>query len=183
MVLKDTLAMERKRDTVEECRTLHLVQEGTFFRAYEWSAWLCFRYVRQFKVTRRSTKSGDDSFLFVGFPTNSLEKFIPENSVVISADDGSTVAITLPDDMFPQGLPVETMRDEFENWKMSVPVAASKKKGGVVDVPMAVADGNPAPARLTDVMAAILAFPIERHSPMECMDFLAELKQRIAKMI
>ena len=34
-------------------RSIHLFQEGSFYRAYVWSAWLVCRYIHEFKVTHR----------------------------------------------------------------------------------------------------------------------------------
>ena len=39
--LKEILATERERNSLEQCAVIHLFREGTFYRAYEWSAWLC----------------------------------------------------------------------------------------------------------------------------------------------
>lgn len=66
--------------TLEKDRTdssIHLFQEGSFFRAYEWSAWLCCWFISQFKVTHRKLKNIESSVVFVGFPVASLEKFTP----------------------------------------------------------------------------------------------------------
>jgi len=41
--LSEILETERRRDTAEQQRIVYLFQEGTFYRAYEWSAWLCVR--------------------------------------------------------------------------------------------------------------------------------------------
>ena len=38
--LKEILEKERERSTMEQCSVIHLFREGTFYRAYEWSAWL-----------------------------------------------------------------------------------------------------------------------------------------------
>lgn len=54
--LKEILEIERNRMFNGPYSTIYLFQEGTFFRAYEWSAWLCCRYVNQFKATRREQK-------------------------------------------------------------------------------------------------------------------------------
>ena len=59
--LAEILQKERERATIEQCSVIHLFQEGTFYRAYEWSAWLCHRYVKEFKPTHRLLKDSDDS--------------------------------------------------------------------------------------------------------------------------
>ena len=49
--LKEILEMEKERGSLEQCAVIHLFREGTFYRAYEWSAWLCVRYFTELKVT------------------------------------------------------------------------------------------------------------------------------------
>ena len=45
--LKEILETERNRNG--DLTAIHLFAEGMFYRAYEWSAWLCVRYVNEFK--------------------------------------------------------------------------------------------------------------------------------------
>lgn len=75
MQLKEILSIEENRTEDSKC-VIHLFQEGSFYRAYEWSAWLCHRFINQFKVTHRRFKSIEHSVLFVGFPVASLEKYL-----------------------------------------------------------------------------------------------------------
>lgn len=58
--LKDILETERLRADMAQCLRINLFKEGTFYRAYEWSAWLCVRYVQEFKTTRRLMKNTDE---------------------------------------------------------------------------------------------------------------------------
>ncbi len=46
MKYNDVLFKERKRADRAQGGVAHLLQEGMFYRAYEWSAWLCFRYIK-----------------------------------------------------------------------------------------------------------------------------------------
>lgn len=45
---------------------VHLLKEGTFLRAYVWSAWLCCRYLHDFKVTKRMFKDAGQAVAFIG---------------------------------------------------------------------------------------------------------------------
>ena len=75
------IGKKRKRETERDCRVIHLFQEGSFYRAYERSAWLCVKHVNpQMKVTRKALKGGDESFCFVGFPVTSLPKYSPDSA-------------------------------------------------------------------------------------------------------
>ena len=55
--LAEILSKERERESrIHQCE-IHLFQEGSFLRAYEWSAWLCCQFISQFKVTHRKLKN------------------------------------------------------------------------------------------------------------------------------
>lgn len=53
---------------------VHLHKEGSFLRAYDWSAWLCCRYLHDFKVTKRQFKGIEAPVAYIGFPETSLVK-------------------------------------------------------------------------------------------------------------
>ncbi len=63
--LKEILEREKERGFLEQCGKMHLFREGTFYRAYEWSAWICQRYFTELKVTHRLLKGGEDIVLWV----------------------------------------------------------------------------------------------------------------------
>lgn len=176
--LKEILEKEKDRGSLEQCAVIHLFREGTFYRAYEWSAWLCLRYFTELKVTHRLLKSGED-IIFVGFPLTSIDRYTPEGAEVFPSSDKS-IEMTLPTEAFAPDIEVESLRMDFENWKQCQPLTeASKKK---VEEGRVEAQRNAHP-RLTDIMLRILAYPIEQHSPMECMVFLADIKQQISGII
>lgn len=81
MQLKEILSIEENR-TEDSRGVIHLFQEGSFYRAYDWSAWLCHRFINQFKVTHRHFKNIEQAVLFVGFPVTSLSKYVAEGAVV-----------------------------------------------------------------------------------------------------
>lgn len=172
--LKDILEKEKERTSPDQCRMLHLFREGTFYRAYEWSAWLLVRCYPDLKVTHRLLKGGED-IVFVGFPLTSLERYTPREAAVVPVDD-KCVDIVLPSD----DADCESMQTGFANWKQAQPLTeASKKKD---DERQQVERRNASP-RLTDIMLDIMAYPIEQHSPMECMAFLSDMKQRISQIL
>ena len=176
--LKEILEKEKERSTLEECAVIHLFREGTFYRAYEWSAWLCLRYFTEMKVTHRLLKGGEN-IVFVGFPLTSFDRYTPKGAVVSPSGDKG-IDMMLPAETFAPDTVIESLRTGFEDWKQCQPLTeASKKK---VEEGKSLSERNAHP-RLTDVMLSILAYPIEQHSPMECMVFLSEIKQQISAII
>ena len=172
--LKEIIEKERERGTAAQCATIHLFREGSFYRAYEWSAWLAVRHFPEMKVTHRLLKGGED-IVFVGFPLTSLERYTPGEATVEPVDD-KCVDIVLP----PATEDSESKQADFANWKQAQPLTdASKKK---VEERRQEEQRNAHP-RLTDIMLDIMAYPIEQHSPMECMAYLSDVKQRLSQIL
>lgn len=177
MQLKEVFAKEQSRSEMVDYRTIHLIPEGTFYRAYEWSAWLCHRYVSQFKPTHRLLKNTEDSVVFVGFPMTSLKRHTPEGATVAEQED-KTVAVILPETVFGEKVTIEQLQTDFANWKKSVPLVKTKEQGTKNQ------DKNvKSEASVEEVLKRILAYPIEQHSPMEAMAFLSEIKQQLSERV
>ncbi len=183
MQLKEIFTKEQSRAEMVDYRTIYLIPEGTFYRAYEWSAWLCHRYVSQFKATHRLLKNTEDSVVFVGFPITSLERHIPADATVEEQED-KTVALILAENVFGE-TPTEQLQTDFANWKKSVPLVKSKEQG---TKNQEQGSKNQDKNGMTDVsvegiMKRILAYSIEQHSPMEAMAFLSEIKQQLSERV
>ncbi len=173
---------EKERSEVTR-NVIHLYQEGTFYRAYNWSAWLCHRFIQQFKVTHKNLKGIEDSVLFVGFPLTSLEKYFgdyPRQEVGEKAID-----VLLPTNMVPEDMVIEMMSTDYEVWKSSIPLTISnaKQKENAHEVTDGKMSFQKSPNTLTSIMQQILAFPLEQKTPIECMLFVAEAKQNLARLI
>lgn len=80
-VTKELIENERQHVQAGQTRDVHLHKEGTFLRAYDWSAWLCCRYLHDFKVNKRQFKGIDEPVTYIGFPETSLQKWTPEDAV------------------------------------------------------------------------------------------------------
>lgn len=176
--LKDILTVEQQRTTDAECRQVHLFQEGTFYRAYERSAWLVITYISPLKPTRRNVKGQEESIVFCGFPITSLPKYTPDGCAAIVQEDKS-VTFALPETLYPQIVSVEAEQERFTNWKNSVPLSENKKDAHKESI----IDAVRAPMRLTEIMQQILAFPIEQKTPVEAMLFLSEIKQNLSHIL
>lgn len=119
--LSEILTKEKKRVGEKQHREIYLYAEVSFYRAYEWSAWLCVRYISKFNVTKKMVKTIDEPMTFIGFPLTSLEKFTPEG-VQVEHRDGNMLVLTLAESFFPDSYDFETqMQTDFENWKQCIP--------------------------------------------------------------
>lgn len=76
-VTKEIIEQEFALVASGERNVIHLHREGSFLRAYEWSAWLCCRYLHEFKVNNRMFKGIENPVAYIGFPETSLAKWMP----------------------------------------------------------------------------------------------------------
>ncbi len=149
---------DARAETIQQ-RQIHLFADGSFYRAYEWSAWLCCRYVNKFKVTKRYNKSIEVEMAFVGFPKTSLQKFVHEGAATSEAEEGRIV-MTLLESLFQ---PSSENEEEFANWKTAIPLAQPQQK------PLPVLADRP--VSLTGVMKKVMAYNVLEHTPIESMQF------------
>ena len=79
-VTKELIEQENLQLQTGNYRDVHLHKEGSFLRAYDWSAWLCCHYLHDFKVNKRAFKGIDEPVAYIGFPETSLQKWLPEGA-------------------------------------------------------------------------------------------------------
>lgn len=178
-VIKEIAEQEKARLQAGVRNELYLWREGTFLRAYDWSAWLACRYLHEFKVNKRQFKGVDEPVVYIGFPEASLMKWMPDG-VTQTVVDEKHLMLKLPELMLSDD--AETIVQNYTEWHDAIPLTEGKERtrrdhGG--EAPTADAE----PATLTAIMQRILAFPIESKSPLESMTFLAEVKQQLAALI
>lgn len=180
--IKQILQIESERSE-ENRNVVHLFQEGTFYRAYNWSAWLCHRFVQQFKVTHKQLKGIDESVLFVGFPVSSIERYF--GTCTMHDVDEKSKDVYLLTDIVSQDMDINIMKTDFGNWKSSIPLTISKTKVKENDAESAPeqSSSHNLPRTITAIMQQILSFPLEHKTPIECMLFVAETKQNLARLI
>lgn len=145
---------------------IRLYAEGIFYKAYERSAWVACRVLHPFMVKKRAVRKVGQEVVSIGFPKTSLEKWAGTRRVEHIGDD--CVVIYMNDD---EALPFSV--DEYEAWKAGIDLV--RKEATETDEPKDVATGGAE----TEVCQAILRFPIESKSPLECMLFVAELKRML----
>ena len=170
--ISEILSIEQNRDSSDLQRSIHLFLDGKFYRAYEWSAWLCCSYINKFQVTHRQVKSVDTDILFIGFPITSLQKFTPIGSVMESIDEKHVVML-LPETLVKN---IENIKVDFDNWRKTIPIAPPKGN----DMSQSLSDH---PVKLTDIMKKMLDYRVEQHTPIECMLFIADIQKQLIGLI
>ena len=95
-VTKELIEQENLQLQTGNYRDVHLHKEGSFLRAYDWSAWLCCHYLHNFKVNKRAFKGIDEPVAYIGFPETSLQKWLPEGAEQ-RVESEKYLVIQLPD--------------------------------------------------------------------------------------
>lgn len=175
--LKDIIDKERQREGRQEFLTVHLYQDGSFYRAYDWSAWLCVNYIKSdMKVTHRKAKTKDIDFAFVGFPITSVEKYTPADAVAVRLSD-KAVDIQLGVELIDASVSFDTLSDAVEKWKEGIPLTKPLDRKSDKEL---YTDVSP---EVSEIMKEILAYPIESKSLIENTIFISNIKEKLTKTI
>ena len=170
---------EERKDQLD---VVHLIKEGSFYHANDWSAWLMTKYPigeaihKPMVVTAKKLKD-DYIHVFVGFPTTSLAKYAPnDGSVEFRPISDNQIDIVLNID-FDQT--VEQLRPIVDEWKESLPIRENKKQqredknitGEVTRI-----------TRISDIVVKIISLPMEDISPKQAYDILRDLRKQISAL-
>ena len=152
--IEEKLAIERNRQS----GCILLFVEGGFYRAYEHSALDAIKNLHDFKVTCRFYKAVNERVACIGFPITSLAKFANGNTIE-QHDDMAVIRLSES--------AIKTSDDEFSTWKEALPTIDDSTG------PM------PSQKHYGEVYQRVLGFPIESRTPLQCMIFLAEIKNEL----
>lgn len=206
--LVDILQVERDRQETSTWNVVHLYKTGSFYSAYEWSAWLIAvisfndavrmqtKSRQPLAVTRIKMANTEDTFCRVGFPLKSVEKYIPTRTEFEAADDKHLV-MSIPMPQPTDGTPVtyERLADAVAKWKESQKLKEPKdaRDGN----PDADTDHQPAPtppkpkptARTATaqcgggILSQIMAYPLSDRTATQNIHFIQSLKQQLSAIL
>lgn len=203
--MKDIFEVEKNREDASQWNVIHLFREGSTYKAYEWSAWLCREHgttdehlqqvgAKRLNPVHRNVKNTGGSVIFVGFPFASIDKFLPKTSQISFQpvdDNRIDIAIELPADQFRDNLNYEALKQKFGEWKQAFPVKDEKKDKGAdgvsrsteTDELLTLLTGGPAkPMRMSDILAELVALPVEDITPNDALKLLRILKRQAAAL-
>ncbi len=192
-------AIEAERQDAKSWNVIHLLKDGNYWHANEWSGWLVAviitdemkrRYPQEERVPptpiKKFAKNINGEYIFVGFQEKSLDKYIPkELQISFQAVDNLRidVAIELPAELGE--LNYERLFAMYKEWKNNAPLAKEKgERTGEKPLPK-VGDrilpfDNPAIVpSVMSIVTRILSFPLCKRTPMQAHEFIAELQQEM----
>lgn len=166
----------------DNVKTIYLHKEGEWWRAYEWSAWLCNHIPcdvvgnERLNPIRKRANMFPDGLISVGLKATSFQKYLPCLTAKIDDIDLESGEIVFDvSDLFPE----ENFDDYTEllkKWKNEYKLN-NGKKSKTNDNSNEQQNHNPSFVR--DILVRIAKFPIERRTPIETVTFLSEVKEEI----
>jgi hypothetical protein len=159
-----TISEKIKHSAANEVR---IYLEGSFWIAYEQSAYWFFLH-KGYKPTKKFVKCLGQEVVSVGFPKKTvvLENFIKDNKDIKDIKDITVINDTAKIIFLEEDISLP----EFEAWKNSIELRTDEV------LPPSRQTVSPAAAAETSIVERIRSFPLENKTPMECMMFLAELR-------
>lgn len=155
--IKDKLIKENSSQ-----RVIRFYREGVFLVAYEQSAYLFHRFVRQYKVIRKTVKEMAADVVSIAFPRTIVISLFEGR--ICEEDNGTFVVALLDDELYTDV--------EYAEWRERVPLTVPTSR---VEKPQSSkgVDDN------VDIIERIREFPLDNRTPIECMVFLSELKRSL----
>ena len=210
--LADILQQERERDTAEQWGKIHLYKTGSFYSAYEWSAWLIAVITfndevrmqtkdrKPIAVTRIPMANSDETFCRVGFPLKSIEKYIPTRLDFNSEDDKHIViTVALPEPKDGTEVTYERLVEAVAKWKEAQQLKQPKDKKD--SDPQEDTDRQPAQGKPKNnlqkllqglqqpqptqggLIMQIMSYQLTQHTPADNYEFIQRLQQQIASIL
>jgi hypothetical protein len=146
---------------IEEGNTnsIHLYKEGSFWKAYEHSAYLFVKHIKSYQTRLRYYKNIGQEVISIGFPDIALPTILEESNMIQQSETQVTLR-----------LKEELVIEDFLVWKTQTPLTviqkASKQEQNKTE-------------QDSYLSISILSFPVANKTPIECMQFIAELQKQL----
>jgi hypothetical protein len=191
MKLSAALEYEKLREDAASWNKVILHRDGKFYHAYDWSAWLIKQYVcneefqqqrgdeKLLQVSRYPSKHGE--YAMLGFPLDSISKYIPAYENARKMEDSDDMEITVSIDFGDADH--DTLSRMYEEWFATCQLKEKKGKGNAA---MTHSDGKaPALARsgIFSILVKVLSYPVEAKTPAENIEFISQLRQDVAALL
>ena len=157
MKILDILELEQENTQI----ILH--KEGMFWRAYEHSAFLFVKHIKEYSLTKKFYKNVKQEVVYLGFPKNSISKIenICKKQNLSFTEENNQIKII--------GLKAFDKND-FLSWKNNITISESES----------VAQ-SPCPHSLkeNEIIEKIRKFLVISKTPIECQAFIVELQSEL----
>ena len=183
MTIVESLQLERSKNLNE----IILFKEGSWWRAYEESAFICRDFSKQLKEdeklkpTHRRYKDIEDSCIFVGFPIKSISKYLPGTENYTHYNDDMSILIVDISEFLDPNINV---RNEYERWKNNTPFKVKQKSPiNKNQVQPKNNEDNDRYMKMVMFAQEIISYPIESKTMIENIMFISNLKQKFINVM
>ena len=169
-----------KRNTNEDLFKIQFYLVGEWWRAYEWSAYLCELFFdtledgNKLNPKHKESKSSENGIVLVGLKLTSFPKYFP--NIQINKIDDKNIIIDIRE-YVEKDITVENYIDILNKWKETIPINKSKNKEDKSIIK------EPSEEPIMQIMQEILAYPLEKKSLIDNILFISHLKDTIIKNI
>ena len=139
---------------------IHLYLEGIFWKAYQESAYRLVQRMGKLKATKKYIKVVDREVVSVGFPDSALLKYFREDEINRIGEKNITIAC-------------DVSLSGYSGWFSSVPLSSSNYISNLSGLKTGEASGQ------HPVLLKIKEFNLEAATPIQCMLFLASIRQEL----
>jgi hypothetical protein len=193
MKLSEALKRETQRENPDTWNKIYLNRDGKFWHAYQWSAWLmkmvaCTEEMQRARcdekmlsAVRYQTKNSGE-YIIVGFPIESIGKYLPEYVSMTPVADGDgdiVVEIQLTETMTQASY--EEVRNAFREWHDACPMKEQKpRQDRPVPTAVQMAQGR---GGMFHILSQVLSYPLEQKTPTDNIEFISQLKQQLVALL
>lgn len=182
----EILACE-KRDSEDDLYKIHLFLENDWWRAYEWSAYLCHKFpnnlkeIDRLKVTRKKSSLLSDGITLVGFKEVSFEKYLP--SVELPKNHNGHVILDVRKYFNLDNVTIDTVQNILLEWKNLMPLKTKEsKKKQIANIETEITANAEISNIKNDIpliFKEILNYPLENKTLLDNIIFIRHLKNEI----
>ena len=174
MSLEEILKIE-KRSSHEDLFVIHLFKDGNWWRAYEWSAFLCsiFPAENKLSIVKRMFNKIEIPIAVTGLQLRSFKKFFPSLNEPTSIQD-SHIIFDLSK-LIKLDIDSSQYEDKLHKFKETL-----KLQNPIKQPPISKHTGITEVNSIDDILREILQYRIEEHSFIEQTQFLSAVKKQIA---
>ena len=117
----------------------------------------------------------------LGFPIESLSKYIPEYEDVKALEgDDLEITIALPSS---EDRSFESLKATFEQWRTECPIKEQNKGAGKNALKGVSQAAILSRSGIFQIAAQVMAYPVEKSTPAENIEFISNLKQQVAQLL
>lgn len=181
MGIEEILDSEKRNE--DNLYDIHFYMEGSFWRAYEWSAYLSRHFPSELtederlKPTKKVTKSSKDGYVHIGLPLSSFEKYFPnvlDDDKVFKIEDKH---IIIHSKSFFENEDFSKYEDILTEWKSNIKLSDKEKKK---DRENKSEYHNI--ITLDSLINEIISYPIENRTLIESIQFLSYIRDKAFKI-